>query len=317
MQTGAYRSWQDAAYSYGRSDVVFSRDLGQAWLLPRVAYEYRYQRHPLIRVLTRLCLDRPRLSRTAMAALALAARAGDRLGREAVPRHAYSGIFNLRYYQGMADELGGATSSCQVWPAHRRRRFQEFSRNTRRSGGKQDENDDRSVQAGRAALDRARAGGRSLVVTLGTTLKLLYRHRALRAMLWFRFGTWCKHKHIPGLTGAVQRHIMRHYGLEILVGADIGGGLYIAHPVGCVIAPASMGRNCSVIASTTIGMRNTWEFPVIGDNVFIGAGARVLGGIRVGDNASIGANAVVIRDVPPGATAIGVPAHTDGRVALA
>ncbi len=147
------------------------------------------------------------------------------------------------------------------------------------------------------------------LVTLGVTLRLLYHHRALRAMLWFRFGGWCKRKRIPGLPGIIQRRIMRHYGLEILIGSDIGGGLYVPHPVGCVIAPARMGRNCSVIAAVTIGMRNEWEFPMIGDNVFIGAGARVLGGIRVGDNAVIGANAVVVRDVPASATAVGIPAH--------
>jgi serine O-acetyltransferase len=58
----------------------------------------------------------------------------------------------------------------------------------------------------------------------------------------------------------------------------------------------------------TVGMRNEWEFPVIGDGVLVGAGARVLGGISLGDGCSIGANAVVIRDVPAGATAVGVPA---------
>ena len=79
---------------------------------------------------------------------------------------------------------------------------------------------------------------------LGTTLKLLYRHRPLRAMLWFRLGSWCKQKRLPGLPGLIQRRIMSHYGLEILVGADIGGGLYVAHPVGCVISPARIGRNC-------------------------------------------------------------------------
>ncbi len=146
-------------------------------------------------------------------------------------------------------------------------------------------------------------------LTLRTTLKLLYRYRALRAMLWFRIGSWCQQKRVPGLPGLIQRRIMRHYGMEILIGADIGGGLYVAHPVGCVIVPARMGRNCSVIAAVTIGMRNEWAFPVIGDNVFIGAGARVLGGICVGDNAVIGANAVVIHDVPPGETAVGVPAR--------
>jgi serine O-acetyltransferase len=144
---------------------------------------------------------------------------------------------------------------------------------------------------------------------LRTIMKLLYRYRSLRAMLWFRIGSWCRQKRLPALPGMVQRHIMRSYGMEILVGADIGGGLYVAHPVGCVLVPARMGRNCSVIAGVTIGMRNEWAFPSIGDNVFVGAGARVLGGICVGDNAVIGANAVVIHDIPAGVTAVGIPAR--------
>jgi serine O-acetyltransferase len=144
---------------------------------------------------------------------------------------------------------------------------------------------------------------------LRTMLKLLYRYRSLRAMLLFRIGSWCRHKRLPALPGIIQRRIMKSYGLEILVGADIAGGLYIAHPVGCVIVPTRMGRNCSVIAAVTIGMRNEWAFPTIGDSVFIGAGARVLGAIHVGDHAVIGANAVVIHDVPAGATAVGVPAR--------
>jgi serine O-acetyltransferase len=154
-------------------------------------------------------------------------------------------------------------------------------------------------------------------LTLRTTLKLFYRYRSLRAMFWFRIGSWCRHKHLPVLPGLIQRRIMSHYGMEILVGADIGGGLYVAHPVGCVIAPARMGRNCSVIASVTIGMRNEWAFPVIGDNVFVGAGARVLGGICVGDNAVIGANAVVIHDVPAGVTVVGVPAQPRRQAVVA
>ncbi len=146
-------------------------------------------------------------------------------------------------------------------------------------------------------------------VSLGLILKLLFRYMPLRAMAWFRFGSWCKQKRIPFLPGFVQRQIYSRYGLEILVGADIGGGLYIAHPIGTVVSPRSMGRNCSIIAAVTIGMRNTWEFPDIGDEVFIGAGARILGGIRIGSGAVIGANAVVISDLPDGATAVGIPAR--------
>jgi serine O-acetyltransferase len=146
-------------------------------------------------------------------------------------------------------------------------------------------------------------------VTLGRTLRLLWHHMPLRAMLWFRFGSWCKQRGIPLIPGMVQRYIYRHFGLEISPGADIGGGLYIAHPIGTVIAVRRMGRNCSIIAAVTLGMRNSWEFPEIGDDVFIGAGARVLGGIHVGQGARIGANAVVLHDVPEGATAVGIPAR--------
>lgn len=138
---------------------------------------------------------------------------------------------------------------------------------------------------------------------------LLYRHLPLRAMAWFRLGSWCKRRGLPGLPGMIQRHIARSFGLEIQVGAEIGGGLYVAHPYGTVIAPRRIGRGCSVIAAVTIGMRNEWAFPAIGDGVFIGAGARILGGITVGDGAVVGANAVVIDDVPPGVTVVGVPAR--------
>ena len=120
-------------------------------------------------------------------------------------------------------------------------------------------------------------------VTLMMALKLLFRHMPLRAMFWFRFGSWCKQKGVPFLPGFTQRLIYKQYGLEISPGADIGGGLYIAHPIGTVIMVNRMGENCSIIAAVTLGMRNEFAFPNIGDNVFIGAGARVLGGIEVSD----------------------------------
>ena len=138
--------------------------------------------------------------------------------------------------------------------------------------------------------------------------RLLARHMSLRAMFWYRFGSWCSQKRIPGMKGAIQRFLYRAHGSEISPGTDIGGGLYIAHPIGTVIFARHIGTNCTIISSVTIGLRKGWDFPVIGDNVYIGAGARVLGGIHVGDGAVIGANAVVIYDVPAGATVVGVPA---------
>jgi serine O-acetyltransferase len=146
-------------------------------------------------------------------------------------------------------------------------------------------------------------------INLYTALKLLWRHMPLRAMFWFRLGSWFKKKGVPAVPGIIQRYLYRFFGLEIVVGDNIGGGLYIPHPIGTVITAEAIGENCSIIASATIGMRNEWEFPTIGNNVFIGAGARVLGKVAIGDNAKIGANAVVLHDVPAGATAVGIPAR--------
>lgn len=147
------------------------------------------------------------------------------------------------------------------------------------------------------------------LITVGTTLRLLWQHLPLQAMFLFRLASWSKSKRIPLIAGLIQRLLFLFYGLEISPGVDVDGGLYIAHPQGTVISAARIGRNCTLIAAVTIGMRNEWAFPTIGDNVFIGAGARVLGGIHIGDGATIGANAVVIKDVPAGATAVGVPAR--------
>lgn len=153
-------------------------------------------------------------------------------------------------------------------------------------------------------------------LTIAELGQLLFQHMALRAVGWFRLGSWFKSKRVPFIPGYIQRRIYRHYGLEIVVGADIGGGLYIAHPIGTVLAPRRMGQNCSVIAAVTVGMRNEWAFPNIGDNVFIGAGARVLGDITIGDNAVVGANAVVIHDVPADTTVVGIPARPTRKSAV-
>ena len=95
----SFASWLNIPYTYGRNDVIFCRDKGQTWLLPAIFTELR-GRNPLIRLLAWTCLDRPRLSEAAVSALRIAGAAG-------LSRVAYSGIFNLRHYQGVADELGG------------------------------------------------------------------------------------------------------------------------------------------------------------------------------------------------------------------
>jgi serine O-acetyltransferase len=98
----------------------------------------------------------------------------------------------------------------------------------------------------------------------------------------------------------------------IFLGCDIGcklpASLILPHPYGIVIhTQAIVGDGAVILHQVTIGARNVDDrAPVIEDNVFIGAGAKVLGGVRVGRHSIIGANAVVTRDVPPGSTVIGI-----------
>ena len=109
--------------------------------------------------------------------------------------------------------------------------------------------------------------------------------------------------------------VLRYRLWSVVTGADIplttriGGGLLIPHPNGIVIHPdCTIGPNCLLFQQVTLGASASGT-PVIGGHVDLGAGAKILGQIRIGDNARIGANAVVTIDVPAGATAAGVPAR--------
>lgn len=110
--------------------------------------------------------------------------------------------------------------------------------------------------------------------------------------------------------------VLRHRFWSVVTAADIpinsrlGSGLLIPHPTGIVIHPdAEIGPDCLILSSVTIGTRGRPGVPVLGRNVNVGSGAKILGAIRIGDYAVIGANAVVVRDVPAGATVVGIPAR--------
>lgn len=93
-----------------------------------------------------------------------------------------------------------------------------------------------------------------------------------------------------------------------LEAGEIGGGLFIQHGFATMVAAKSIGENCWINQQVTVGHTGR-GCPVIGDNVMITCGAKVLGDITVGDGAVIGANAVVVKDVEPGAVMGGVPAR--------
>ena len=138
------------------------------------------------------------------------------------------------------------------------------------------------------------------LVTPMVLTRLLLRHPSLRATTWMRIGTAASEVGVRGFPSWVQRRLLRLYGIELQVGAEVGGGLYIAHPVGCVLAADSIGDDVTVISQVTFGTRDDGRWPTIGDRTFFGAGCRILGGVTIGTGARIGANAVVLTDVGPG-----------------
>jgi serine O-acetyltransferase len=105
-------------------------------------------------------------------------------------------------------------------------------------------------------------------------------------------------------------------GIDLPCEAKLGRRFRIDHFGGIVISgDATFGDDCIVRNGVTVGLRHTGQrgAPVIGDRVDIGAGAKVLGSIRIGDDVAIGANAVVITDVPSNSIAVGVPAKVRAR----
>jgi serine O-acetyltransferase len=107
------------------------------------------------------------------------------------------------------------------------------------------------------------------------------------------------------------RHCKNTYSIDLSYETTIGSGLYLGHLLGTVISPKSIiGKNINIMQNTTIGYasRGTQKgYPIIGDNVYIGAGAVIIGNIKIGNNAIIGANCVVTKDVPDKAVVVGVP----------
>jgi len=146
-----------------------------------------------------------------------------------------------------------------------------------------------------------------------STLETIFTCPGFQAILFHRFNHWLWNKKFY-LLARITAHIARFLtGVEIHPGARIGRRFFIDHGMGIVIGETSeIGDDCSIYHGVTLG-GTTWQkvkrHPTLGKNVVIGAGAKILGPITVGDGARIGCNAVVVKDVPVGATVVGVPGH--------
>lgn len=142
-------------------------------------------------------------------------------------------------------------------------------------------------------------------------LEVLFCYPGLQAILFHRFAHWLYLIGIPFLPRLIS-HLSRFItGIEIHPGAQLGKGVFIDHGMGVVVGETAIVGDYSLIyQGVTLGgtgKESGKRHPTLGENVVVGAGAKVLGNIQVGSNVRIGAGSVVLRDVPSECTVVGVP----------
>ena len=149
-----------------------------------------------------------------------------------------------------------------------------------------------------------------------STLEILLCYPGFHALRFYHLAHWLWRRNVKTLARLVAHFSRMFTGIEIHPGATIGEGLFIDHGMGVVIGETTeIGRNVTLYHGVTLG-GTTWNkgkrHPTIEDDVIIGAGASVLGNIRIGRNSKIGSGSVVNKEVPPNSTVVGIP----GRVVI-
>ncbi|MGI6249461.1 MAG: serine O-acetyltransferase EpsC [Acutalibacteraceae bacterium] len=150
-----------------------------------------------------------------------------------------------------------------------------------------------------------------------SALEVFFLYPGLRAVRMHRKANWLFKRRCYFLARWISQRAVRKTGIEIHPGATIGRRLFIDHGAGVVIGEtASIGDDVTIYQGVTLGGTGKEvgkRHPTIGNNVMIGAGAKVLGPFKVGDFVNIAAGAVVLEEIPPNCTAVGVPARVVRR----
>jgi serine O-acetyltransferase len=147
-----------------------------------------------------------------------------------------------------------------------------------------------------------------------TAFEVLTCYPGLHAIVMHGWANWCWTHGMKWLGRFISQLARLFTAIEIHPGAVIGRRVFIDHGFGVVIGEtAEIGDDCTIYQGVTLGgtslNKGAKRHPTLARGVIIGAGAKVLGGFTVGENAKIGSNAVVVKEVPPGATAVGNPAR--------
>ncbi len=146
-----------------------------------------------------------------------------------------------------------------------------------------------------------------------SNLEVIIAYPGFHARQLHRLAHTLRQARIPILPRVISHFNRLITGIEIHPGAKIGDGFFIDHGMGVVIGEtAEIGDNCHLYQGVTLGgtsTRREKRHPTLEDNVEVGAGAKLIGAITIGENAQVGAGSVVVTNVPPNATIVGVPGH--------
>jgi len=132
----------------------------------------------------------------------------------------------------------------------------------------------------------------------------------LRTCTYTRIPRHCRYTVYP-IAKFMLRRMSFRFGISIPTATQIDAGFYIGHFSGIIVSPhAVIGKNCNISQGVSLGVTNRGDragAPIIGDNVYIGPGAKIIGRINVGNNVAIGANSVITKDIPDNSVVVGVP----------
>lgn len=153
-----------------------------------------------------------------------------------------------------------------------------------------------------------------------SSLEILFLYPGVKALGFHRLAHFLYQAGVPFLPRAIAEFSRFLTGIEIHPGAKIGKNLIIDHGMGVVIGQtAEVGDHCLIYHGVTLGgvdLNPVKRHPTLGNHVVIGAGAKILGNIKIGDHSRVGANSVVIKEVEPHTTVTGIPARVAGHTGV-